>query len=137
MTFPRTLVFRVADPTFLRRRFVAWLQQMHIDRPISTVLDTLEQAFASGMIACSSAANAVALYEAAKAIPGSSTKYHLYKQHGVRVNGPLFPNFGPASVLIASNMSDGRPMILKVLSNAGSASSTQPGGNEAAAVTVR
>lgn len=72
------------------------------------------------------------LYRDVQLFPGSSTQQHLFTQHGLRVNGPLYSNpaEGPACLLVATKAS-GQPAIVKMLSNV--TGEQQPGGTEAAA----
>jgi hypothetical protein len=74
----------------------------------------------------------VQLYRDVALFPGASTQHHLFTQHGLRVNGPLYSNpaEGPACLLVATKAS-GQPAIVKMLSNA--QGGQQPGGTEAAA----
>lgn len=58
----------------------------------------------------------IVVLQTAKALPTSSTKQHLFTQHGLRVNGPLFasnPLDGPASLLSACR--GHRPCVVKLL----------------------
>lgn len=73
----------------------------------------------------------VQLYKDVELFPGSSTQQHLFTQHGLRVNGPLYTNpaEGPACLLVATKAS-GQPAIVKMLSN--TKDEQQPGGPEAA-----
>ena len=78
---------------------------------------------------------AVDLYEDAKLMPGASTGRHLRTQHGLVVNGPLFPNpaEGPACLLYAAQ--NGRPCVVKMLDgHVLPGESGSPGGTEARAV---
>jgi hypothetical protein len=49
-------------------------------------------------------------------MPGASTKAHLFTQHGLSVNGPLFPNpaDGPVNLLTACTL-EGHPSVIKML----------------------
>ncbi|KAG2430238.1 hypothetical protein HXX76_010336 [Chlamydomonas incerta] len=78
---------------------------------------------------------AVDLYREAQLFPGPSTEGHLLTQHGLRVNGPLFPNpaEGSANLLVAVT-SEGAPAIVKLLAGIVSADGTHhAGGAEAEA----
>lgn len=64
---------------------------------------------------CSRVTMAVNLYNDVKLFPGASTQRHLLTQHGLHVNGPMFPNpaEGPACLLSAAN--NGQPAVVKML----------------------
>lgn len=74
------------------------------------------------------------LYEAVELFPGASTQSHLFTQHGLCVNGPLFSNpaEGPPNLLLATNAM-GQPSVVKMLSAVGSQETEHLGGSEAAA----
>lgn len=65
---------------------------------------------------CSRVTMAVDLYRAVELFPGASTQSHLFEQHGLRVNGPLFSNpaEGPACLLWATDAT-GQPAVVKML----------------------
>jgi hypothetical protein len=86
------------------------------------------------MQVCSRATLAVKLYRDVERYPSSSTRNHLYTQHGLAVGGPLFTNpaEGPASLLRATQVETGRPVVVKMLDNTAAALDwqQQPGGSE-------
>ena len=91
------------------------------------------------MQVCSSVTMAVNLYKAVQLFPGASTQMHLFTQHNLRVNGPLFSNpaEGPPNLLLATNMM-GQPVIIKMLAGVVPLNMPQGtqriGGSEGAAV---
>lgn len=54
--------------------------------------------------------------QAVKMMPGTSTRKHLVTQHGLNVNGPMFPGAaaGPVCILMASD-DMGRPCLIKLV----------------------
>jgi hypothetical protein len=81
---------------------------------------------------------AVDLYKAVELFPGASTQMHLFTQHNLRVNGPLFSNpaEGPPCLLLATNVM-GQPAVVKMLTGsippAMSQGTQRLGGSEGAA----
>ncbi len=93
------------------------------------MLDLITRRCPARVIAVPDSRAAVELYREAEHFPGPSTEGHLLTQHGLRVNGPLFPNpgEGSASLLVAATDA-GVPVIVKLLPGG-----QPPGGAEAEA----
>ncbi|EFJ49154.1 hypothetical protein VOLCADRAFT_104361 [Volvox carteri f. nagariensis] len=118
-----------------KRRFLELLSLGNIQRPKTAVLNLIMRHCPARMMVLGDCNDAVDLYREAELFPGPSTEGHLLTQHGLRVNGPLFPNpaEGSASLLIGTTR-EGLPVIVKLLAQVSSADSDQqPGGAEAEA----
>jgi hypothetical protein len=141
-----------------RNRFVGLLAKGNINRPKREILDVVEERCATRMMVrlvyismmhvnlcktiiqvCSGVTMAVNLYKAVQLFPGASTQMHLFTQHNLRVNGPLFSNpaEGPPNLLLATNEM-GQPVIIKMLAGVVPLKTPQGtqklGGSEGAAV---
>ncbi len=117
------------------QRFVDLLSLGSITRPDPAVLSAIRMRCPARLMVAPDCAAAVDLYREAQLWPGPSTRGHLFTQHGLRVNEPLFsnPGEGSPSLQIATTR-EGRPVVLKMLAGGVSADSgQQPGGAEAEA----
>jgi hypothetical protein len=126
---------RHADLPFYYRRFLELLSRGKITRPKTAVLGAITRRCAGRVMLLRDFGEAVDLYREAQLFPGPSTEGHLLTQHGLRVNGPLFPNPGEGSAsLLIEATSEGAPVVVKLLAASVSADSAQqPGGAEAEA----
>ena len=79
-------------PNF-KDRFVELLTMTHMTRPKPEILDVISRRLSAQMIVCHTPDMAADLYEEAQLLPGASTVSHLFTQHGLRVNGPLYPRY--------------------------------------------
>ncbi|EFJ43027.1 hypothetical protein VOLCADRAFT_96771 [Volvox carteri f. nagariensis] len=118
-----------------KRRFLELLSLGNIQRPKTAVLNLIMRRCPARVMVLGDCNDAVDLYREALLFPGPSTERHLLTQHGLRVNGPLFPNpaEGSMSLLIGATC-EGLPVIVKLLAQGSSTDSDQqPGGAEAEA----
>ena len=81
------------------------------------------------------------LYRDVELVPGASTQHHLFTQHELSINGPMFnnPAEGRACLLKATRVT-GQPAIVKMLAGGVALGAQQqqqqplePGGSEAVA----
>ena len=82
----------LAAPSLLdfEARFLQLLRKTYITQPSEEVLEAITSRLPAHMIACSTPERAAKLYAEAKLLPGASTAAHLFTQHKLRVNGPLY-----------------------------------------------
>ncbi|KAK9902091.1 hypothetical protein WJX75_004074 [Coccomyxa subellipsoidea] len=96
-----------AAPSLLdfEARFLQLLRKTYITQPSEEVLEAITSRLPAHMIACSTPERAAKLYAEAKLLPGASTAAHLFTQHKLRVNGPLYlrPEEGPSCPLKAND----------------------------------
>lgn len=64
---------------------------------------------------CSRVTMAVNLYKDVQLFPGASTQRHLLSQHGLYVNGPMFPNPAEGPVCLLSAANNGQAAVVKML----------------------
>jgi hypothetical protein len=103
-----------------------------ISHPKTDLVNAVVRNFPSRLREVETPTQALELLEDAQALPGTSTKSHLFTQHGLRVNGPLFPDAAKSSLVTAYHLD--RPCVVKLLSpRADPASEAQAGGPEGVA----
>ncbi|KAG2501151.1 hypothetical protein HYH03_000966 [Edaphochlamys debaryana] len=113
----------VPDPVSFYERFRKLLVMGGIVRPKTAVLEAIARRCPARMVAVPNSQAAHELYKEAELFPGPSTEGHLLTQHGLTVNGPLFPNPGEGSAsLLVGAQGDGRPVVIKLLPQGGNAS---------------
>ena len=108
--------------------FKQLLAQAGVQRPLESVLRLLELRFAPQLSVVSDAAGALALYEFAKALPGTATLAAFSANLGITLKGPLFqdrPTCGQSSTLLGTHTS-GRCVIVKVIYSASTGTHVVP-----------
>ncbi|KAG2428097.1 hypothetical protein HYH02_014445 [Chlamydomonas schloesseri] len=95
-------------------RFVKLLARGNITRPREDVLAAIFRRHAYMLAVVPDSNKAVELYRAAELFPGASTEGHLLTQHGLKIDGPLFPAEGSINLLTAAT-NEGIPAVVKLL----------------------
>ena len=71
-------------------KFRQLLQGTRYNRPKEEVIEVVVRRLAARMIVCKDHLQAEDLYHDASYLPGASTAAHMFTQHQLRVNGPLY-----------------------------------------------
>ena len=84
-----------ADPKLpdFQGNFQQLLKKSRYTRLNQEVLDVIVRWLAPRMMVCSRPEQAEDLYHDATFLPGASTEHHMLTQHGLQVNGPLYPRY--------------------------------------------
>ncbi len=94
-------------------KFKNLLRQTYISNPDQRVVNTILHRFASRLLVCGTADNALHLYLDAKAVPDTTTRMIVAKETGLSINGPLSAESN--AFVLTGVERDGTPVIVKVL----------------------
>lgn len=89
------------------------LKKSHISRPDQSILDTISLKYANQMMSVGSVDAALELYNTAKLLPKSSTRFQVAKVLCISINGEAYNN--SPNLLSASTIPEGKPCIVKIL----------------------